>query len=115
MKTHQPRVVGAVAVAQQIPTDIRLTQLTIEPQSCLDILLRGLLTVGGVGDGVGLAIDDFANDGLAAVGCQQYYAWPAAVVLISRLAHAGIFAEAGQALSFTRLSQVCELSELIVV
>jgi hypothetical protein len=107
MKTHQSRVVGSIAVAEQVPTDVRFAQLAVEAQLRRDCLLRGLLAVGGVGDGFGLAIDDFANDGLAAVGCQQHYAWGAAVDWIVRfgLAHIGSFVEVGQALGFTRLSQ----------
>ncbi|WP_223463276.1 MULTISPECIES: hypothetical protein [unclassified Pseudomonas] len=106
MKAHQAGVVGAVAVTQQIPSDLFFAQLAIEPQSCLDFLLRGPLAVGGVAEGVGLAIDDFTNDGLTAVGCQQYYPWLAAVVWINRfgVTHTGIFAEVEQTLSFTRLS-----------
>jgi hypothetical protein len=66
-----------------------------------------LCAVGGITDGVGLAIDDFANDGLAAISCQQDYPCLAGVVWINRfgVAHTGIFAELEQALSFTRLSQ----------
>ena len=82
MKPHQSRVVGAVAVAQLIPTDIRFAQLTVEAQSCRDVLLRGLLAVGGVGDGIGFTIDYFANNRAAAVGRQQHYALAVRSVLI---------------------------------
>ncbi|MHA6136370.1 hypothetical protein ACX3YC_02670 [Pseudomonas mohnii] len=74
MEPHQSRVVGAIAVAQQIPAEFGFAQLTIETQYRRDVLLRGLFAVGGVTDGVDLALDAFANDRLAAVGRQQYHA-----------------------------------------
>jgi hypothetical protein len=94
MKPHQSRVVGAVAVAQQIPADTLFAQLTVEAQSRLDFLLRGLLAVGGVSEGVNLATDDFADDRMAAIGSQQYHALPERDLLISHfsLSHFETFA-----------------------
>jgi hypothetical protein len=62
MKPHQSRVVGTIAITQQIPTGLHLTQLAIEAQVCDDFLLPGLLPVSGIGDGVGSPIDDFDDD-----------------------------------------------------
>jgi hypothetical protein len=70
MKTHQPRVVSTVAIPQQVPTLIRFAKLAIEAQFRGDFLLRGLLPIGGVGDGVSFTAMDFGDDRKAAVGCQ---------------------------------------------
>ena len=40
VETHQSRVVGAVAVTQQVPADLRFAQLTIETQARDDLPLR---------------------------------------------------------------------------
>ena len=62
LESHQPRVVSTVTVTQQIPANFRFAYLSIEAQPRSILLLRGLLAVSGVGDGVMFAVDDFAND-----------------------------------------------------
>lgn len=62
MKAHQPRVVSTVAITQQVPTHIRFAQLAIKTQFRGDFLLRGLLPIGGVGDGVSFTAMDFGDD-----------------------------------------------------
>jgi hypothetical protein len=62
MEAHQSRVVSAITVTQQVPADVCFAQLTVEAQLRSDFLLTGQMTIGGIGDGIGLAIDYFAND-----------------------------------------------------
>jgi hypothetical protein len=71
METHQRRVVSAVAVAQQIPADVRLAQFTVETQACRNFLLCGLLAVGGISDEIRLAPCDFGEYRIFVVGRQQ--------------------------------------------
>ncbi|MDI2593065.1 hypothetical protein NYP20_00695 [Pseudomonas sp. N3-W] len=91
MKAHQSRVIGAVAVTQQIPAGLHFAQLAIEAQSRRDVLLRGLMAVGGVSDGVGFAIDDFANDRLTVVDGQQDSTLRNRILLT--VSHVGTFAK----------------------
>jgi hypothetical protein len=71
MKTHQCRVVSTVAIAQKIPAEVRLEQFTVEPDCRRYILLRGLLAVGGISDGIRLATCDFSEYRVFVVGSQQ--------------------------------------------
>ncbi|WP_224788256.1 hypothetical protein [Pseudomonas fluorescens] len=82
MKAHQYRVVSAVAVTQQIPANTRLAQFTVETQARRDLLLRGLLAIGGIGDGIWFVLRDFGEDGVFIVGCQQDGALLARVVVL---------------------------------
>ncbi|MNN44186.1 hypothetical protein D3C81_1584640 [compost metagenome] len=85
MKAHQSRVVGAVAVTQQVPANRCFTQLPIEAQPRRDCLLSGLFAIGGVADGVDGAVCDFGNDRVAAIRRQQHGSFERNVGLISDL------------------------------
>jgi hypothetical protein len=93
MKAHQLRVVGPVAVTQQVPAEVRFAPFAVEPQCCINFPLRGLLTVGAVGYKARLTPREFGEYGVLLVGGQQESAGLAAgVVFVSRrVKHAGAF------------------------
>ncbi|RON18770.1 hypothetical protein BK662_04970 [Pseudomonas frederiksbergensis] len=62
MKPHQSRVVSSVTIPKQVPADFGFAKLAIETQLRHDFLLRRLFAVGGITNGVSLAIDDLGND-----------------------------------------------------
>jgi hypothetical protein len=62
MEPHQPRVVSTVSITQQIPADPRFAYLAVETQPSHVLLLRGLLAISRVGDGVMLTINNFTKN-----------------------------------------------------
>jgi hypothetical protein len=71
MKTHQNQVVSAVAIAQQIPAQLRFAQFAVKTQPRRHCLLSGLLAVGGVSDRGGPIPRNLSDDGVFVVGGQQ--------------------------------------------
>ena len=60
MKTHQSRVVGAIAIAQEIPVQC-LAKLAIESQARDLLLFGGLKTKGGIRHAIDSAATDMAS------------------------------------------------------
>jgi hypothetical protein len=75
MKTHQHRAVSPVAIAQQIPANVRFAQFAVEAQACGNLLSCGLLAVDGIGNRVWPASDDFGDNGITGVGGQHQGTW----------------------------------------
>jgi len=70
MKTHQSRVVDAIAIAQEIPVQC-LAKLAIESQSRVHLMFGGLKTIGAVGHAIDAVATDIGERRVFLIGGQQ--------------------------------------------